>query len=171
MSSKNHNHMMYGSWDNEWDRLTFLSFWAIFCPFNTLPLIICTKKLQLYEAYMVPEIWSATDIIFCHSRSFLLFYPSMDPENQNFDKMKKYAWRYYHFTQVYGKWKSYDVWFLRYEAWHTDFFVILDRVLHFYPPNNPKNQNFEKLKESTRDIIILHKCTKNYDLYICYIVP
>ena len=25
------------------------------------------------------------------------------------------------------------------------FFVILDRFLPFYPPNNPKNQNFEKL--------------------------
>ena len=31
------------------------------------------------------------------------------------------------------------------------------------PPDNPKNQNFEKLKETPGDIIILHKChcTKN----------
>ena len=54
---------------------------------------------------MVPEIWSATDRIFCHFGPFL----------------------------------------------------------PFYPPNNPKNQNFEKLKENTGDIIILHKCTKNHD--------
>ena len=42
---------------------------------------------------MVPEIWSATDIIFCHlGRFFALLAPvplPMDPENQNFEKMKK----------------------------------------------------------------------------------
>ena len=51
---------------------------------------------------------------------------------------------------------------LRYEAWQTEFFVILGHFLHFYPTNNPKNQNFENLKKSL-DIIIFHKCTKNYD--------
>ena len=30
------------------------------------------------------------------------------------------------------------------------------------PPNNPKNQNDEKMKKSPGDIIILHKCTINY---------
>ena len=59
-------------------------------------------------------------------------------------KNGKSSWRYYHFTHVYHKWKSYDVWFLRYGAWQTEFFVILDHFLPFYPNNNPKNQNFEK---------------------------
>ena len=46
----------------------------------------------------------------------------------------------------------------------TDFFfVTLDRFLPSFPPNNPKNQNFEKLKKAPGDIIILHKCTKNHD--------
>ena len=75
---------------------------------------------------------------------------------------KKTPWRYYHLTYVYHKWWSYDVWFLRYEAWRTEFFVILDRFLHFYPPNNLKNQNFKEMKKAG-DIIILQKCTKNYD--------
>ena len=43
------------------------------------------------------------------------------------------------------------------------FFVILDHFLPFYFPNNPKNQNFEKLKKAHQDIIILLKCTKNHD--------
>ena len=34
------------------------------------------------------------------------------------------------------------------------------------PPNNPKHQNFEKLKKDPGDIIILHKCTKNHDLML-----
>ena len=37
MCTKNHNHMMYGSWDTVWDRQNFLSYWAIFCPFTSLP--------------------------------------------------------------------------------------------------------------------------------------
>ena len=35
--------------------------------------------------------------------------------------------------------------------------------LPFYPHNNPKNQNVEKLKKTPGDIIILHNCTKNHD--------
>ena len=42
-------------------------------------------------------------------------------------------------------------------------FLILGYFLPFYPPNNPKNQNFEKMKKTPGDIIILHKCTKNHD--------
>ena len=52
------------------------------------------------------------------------------------------------------------------EIWSvTDkfFFSILDRFLLFYPPNNPKNQNFEELKKVTGGIIILHTCTINDD--------
>ena len=53
--------------------------------------------------------------------------------------------------------------FLRYPAWQTEPFFILDHFLPFYPPNNQKkNQNFEKLKKRPGDIIILHKCTKNH---------
>ena len=61
------------------------------------------------------------------------------------------------------KWQSKEVWFLRYWAWQTKFFVILDHFLPFYSPNNPKNQNFEKIKKTPGDITILHKCTKNQD--------
>ena len=33
----------------------------------------------------------------------------------------------------------------------------------FYPTNNQKNQNFEKIKKIPLNIIILHMCTKDYD--------
>ena len=38
---------------------------------------------------MVSEIWSTTDRIFSHSAPFFALLPPMDPENQNFEKMKK----------------------------------------------------------------------------------
>ena len=41
----------------------------------------------------------------------------------------------------------------------TKFFVILEYFLPFYPTNNPKHQNFEKMKKMPGDIIILHECT------------
>ena len=59
------------------------------------------------------------------------------------------------------------------------FFLIFDHLLPFYPPNNPENQNFEKMKKMPVDIIILHmkkmpgniiishKCTIN-DNYMMY---
>ena len=33
--------------------------------------------------------------------------------------------------------------------WWAGFFVILDHVLPFYPPNNSKTQNFGKMKQNT----------------------
>ena len=63
-------------------------------------------------------------------------------------KKWKNTWRYYHFTHVYHKWQSYDVWFLRYGAWRTEYFVILDHFLPFYLPKTPKNQNFEKIRKT-----------------------
>ena len=53
---------------------------------------------------MIPQIWRAMDIIFCHFGPFFALLP------------------------VY---------------------------------NNPKNQNFEKMKKRPGDIIILHMCTIN----------
>ena len=64
---------------------------------------MCSKNYNI--CCTVPEIWSETDRIFCH------FGP---------------------------------------------FFALL-------PHNNPENQNYEKLKKTPGDIIILHKCTKNHD--------
>ena len=38
---------------------------------------------------MVPEIQSATDKIFCHFGQFIVFLPSKNLKNQNFEKMEK----------------------------------------------------------------------------------
>ena len=56
---------------------------------------------------------------------------------------------------------NHDICFLRYGAWSTKLFVILDHFLHFYCPNNPKNQKFGRMRKPSRDIITLNKCTIN----------
>ena len=112
---------------------------------------------------MIPEIWSATDRIFCHFGLFFDILPRSQSKKSKFWKNEKNSQRYYHFTQAYHKWRSYDIWFLRYGAQQTEFFVILDHFFSFYPSNNLKNQNFEKTKKTPGDITILHMCTINDD--------
>ena len=47
-------------------------------------------------------------------------------------------------------------------------FLILDHSLPFYPPNNPENENFEKMKKMPVDVIILHMCAinENHIMYV-----
>ena len=47
---------------------------------------------------------------------FLPSTSTKNPENKDFEKMKKNHWRDYHFKYEYYKWKSYDERFLRYGA-------------------------------------------------------
>ena len=124
----------------------------------------------IYEDHMMYGSWDIMcDRVFYHFVLFFALLPPNNPQNQNFDKMKKNPWRYHHFTNTYHKLQSFDVWFLRYEVQQTELFVNFGHFLPFYPTNNPKNQNFEKMKKQPGDIIILHKCCKNHDdmLYCC----
>ena len=103
-----------------------------------------------------------TDINFCHFGSFFALLPHCWSRKLTFAKNVQKTWTYYPFTHVYHKWRSYDIWFLKYKAPQTKFFVILGHFLPFDPPNNHKNQNFEKMKKKiTGDIIILQLCTTN----------
>ena len=119
---------------------------------------------------IVPEIWRATDIISCHFGPFFALLPNpLTTQKINILKKWKKHLETLHFTHVYHQWQSYDVWFLRYQAWQMEFFVILDRFLPFYLSNNTKNRNFEKLKKTPGEIIILHKYAKNHDhILYCY---
>ena len=63
---------------------------------------------------------------------------------------------------MYHKWRSYDAWFLRYKA-QQSFLSFWAIFCPFNPPNKPENWNFEKMKKTPGDIIILHKCTKNHN--------
>ena len=103
-------------------------------------------------------MWSGTDRIFCHFEPFLPFYPPNNPENQNFEKMKKMP-RYIIILNMFIINENH----MMYSSWdmehNRNFFLILDP---FTPLAAQKeNQNFEKMKKTPGDIIILHKCTTN----------
>ena len=78
------------------------------------------------------------------------------------NRKKKSNWRYHHFAPVYLQSWWYDLQFLRYKVWQTEFGNY--RSFFALPPtNNLKNQNFEKTKKMAGDIIILHMCAENHD--------
>ena len=86
----------------------------------------CTKTTFIWG--MVSEIQSETDRVFCYSGPFFCpftFYPTTNKKIKIWKKCKENPWRYYPLTNVYHKWRSYDLWFLRYKAWLTEFFCHL----------------------------------------------
>ena len=111
----------------------------------------------------------------CNRQIFLSFWtafcpllPPNNPKNQNFEKKNTY--RYYHFTHVYHKGQSHNVWFLRYGAWWTKIFVILDCFLPFYLNNNLKNKNFEKMEKiSKRYYHFKHMYYKWQSYDVCFL--
>ena len=147
MCTKNHNHMMYSSRDTEWHRQNFISFWASFCPFSpdnpeNQNFTIEKTTWRYYNFTQLHHKWQSYDAWFLRhgaQQNFLSFwtifchFTTLGPRKSKFWKNEHHTWRYYHFTNVYYKWQSYDVWFLRYEVQQTEFLVILDHFLPFYP--------------------------------------
>ena len=139
MCTINENHMMYSFWDMDHDRQNILSFWTIFCTFIALTTqkikilkkwkeppgdIICLHMCTINENHMMYDSWDEA----CDGQNFLSFWTIFCPftplTTQKIKILKKWGkkkstWVYYHFTQVHHKWRSYDVWFLRYEVWQT----------------------------------------------------
>ena len=80
---------------------------------------------------------------------FLPFHPSWQPRKSKFWKPTRKTPRDIIILQMCTINESYDVWFLRYGAWRTEFFVILDYFLPFYLNDNPASQNSEKMNKIT----------------------
>ena len=87
---------------------------------------------------------------------FAFLHPS--PKNKKtpeFLKNGKSCWRYHHFTNKNQKLQSYEVRFLRYGV-RQMIFVIFGNFFSLLPPNNLQNQNFERMKKASGDVIILY---------------
>ena len=125
---------------------------------------------------MVPEIWSATDRISCHYGLFFAFYPPKEPENQNFEKMKKtlddiiilQMFTLNDSLMIYG--------FSDKECNRQNCLSFWMVFCPFTPLTTRKIKilkNWKKKQKKTGYIIILRKCTKNhhhmlYTLFLRY---
>ena len=117
----------------------------------------------------VPKIWSMADRIFCHFGPFFaLLYALTTWKIKILKKMKKPPGYIIplHMCTINDNHMMHGSWDMEHNG--LNFFVILDHFLPFYPPDNPKNQNFEKMKKNPGDIIILHMCTTNYNHIMYY---
>ena len=151
MCTKNGNHMMYASWDMEYNRHKFLTFWAIFCLYTPLlsPKIKIWNKFKKTSRYYpithVYHKWRLHDVWFLRHKArqteffiilghFLPFNLPNNLKNQNFEKMKKNIWTYFilhlHTTNDNH---------MMYGSWETNFLVILDYFVALLHPNNMKN--------------------------------
>ena len=54
----------------------------------------------------------------------------------------------------------YDIWFLRYEVQWTEFFVILDHFLPFYPPLTAQNTKILKKLKKFLEILSFYTCVQ-----------
>ena len=113
---------------------------------------------------MLTQIWTATDIIFCHFRPSFALLLHYWPWKLKFGKNVKKPWRYYPFTHVHHNSRSYDVWSLRYKVQTTELFVILGHFHLLALLTTQKIKILKKIKKKTPgDIIILHLCPTNDD--------
>ena len=163
----------------EHDQYNFLSFWNIFCTFIPLTtwkiqtfeniktshgyiiiLHMCTIRYGVWQWYFL-KFWT----VFCpftYTHTPLHSCPTPNNTEKKIMKKWKNTMRYYHFTHVYYKWQSYDVWFLRYEVQQTEIFVILDHFL-------PLTQNFLKNSKTCLEMALYTSVPKI--MIICYTVP
>ena len=118
--------MLYCSSDMARDRCNYFSFWAFFCPFNTLT----AWKIKTKKNEKMPR-----DIMILHKCT------------KNYDHMLYCSW-----DMAHDRCNCY------FSFW---------AVFCPFTPNSPKNQNFKEIKKTPGDIIILHMCTKNSDQMKC----
>ena len=88
-------------------------------PWDIIILQKCTNNHDhmLYCSW----VWHMTDVIVIfHFGLFFAFLPPQQHKKSRFYRNEKNTWRYHHFTYVYQKLWSDDVWFLRYCAWWMD---------------------------------------------------
>ena len=95
---------------------------------------------------MHPKIPSTSDRIFCYFGWFFTLLPPNNPKDQNFEKMKKPPGDIItlHICTINDNHMMYGCW----DMGHDRIFDILDLFLPFYTPNNPKNENLEKMKKN-----------------------
>ena len=81
------------------------------------------KPMQLYLRAGFSSPTQASFFLICAGDSTIENEKKMNEwKNEKMKKISAGIWRCHHFTHLYQKSQSYNVWFLRYKAWQTEFF-------------------------------------------------
>ena len=114
---------------------------------------------------IIPEIWSVTDKIFCHSAPFLPFCLLTTQKIKILKKWKKCQETLSFYICTINH-MMYGCWDMEHDTQYLSFWNIF---LPFYPPDKLKNQNFQIIKKEPGDIIILQMCTINDNHEMCFL--
>ena len=99
--AKNHDHMLYCSWDKACDGCNcYFSFWSILCPCTPITAQKWKKTLEISSFYtIVPkiiiicytalDIWCMTDVIIFHFGLFFALLPPLQPITWKFQQQQK----------------------------------------------------------------------------------
>ena len=168
--TKNHDHMLYCSWDMTLTDVTFISHFGLFfalLPSNSLKnenskknekkhlevssFYTSVPKIMIIW-YTVPEIWHMTDVIVIFH--FGLFF-ALSPfcpfalKNENFTKMKKCLEISSFYTSVP---KIMIICYTVPEIWYVMYVIVIFHFGLFFAlllPYQPKNSKFQKNKKNT----------------------
>ena len=130
MRTINEDHMIYGSWNIRCNRQNFCHF-GPFLPFHPplttwkIKILKTWKETKRYHFMHVHYKCQSYDVRFLrYGVQQIEFFAILDhfcpltsvwaQKIKILEKNKK-AWRYNHFTNVYHKWQSSDVWFLKHQ--------------------------------------------------------
>ena len=173
--TKNHDHMLYCSWDMAHDACNYFSFWAIFCPFTP----VTAKKMKISKTwkkflkisfyismpkimiicYTVPEIWRMTDIIVTFH--FGLFFALLPPLTAQKIKISKTWKKLPEISSFYTSVpKIMIICYTVPEIWHVTHVIIFHFGLFFalLPPTTAQKMKISKKWK---------KCWEISSFYIC----
>ena len=170
--------MIYSSWDGDLDSLKLVilgHFLPFYSPKNQKIKIFKKWKsfkdtilqLQSYDVWFLRCRVKQTEF-FVVVDHFLPFYPPNNLKIKILKKQKKLSGDII-ILYMYHKWQSY-IWFLRYGAQQTKFFVILDHFLPFSSTNNPKNKKLEKIEKKIVKVSLFYTSVPKI-MMINYTVP
>ena len=126
------------------------------------PLTHVYHKSRSYDIWFLRYKVQRTKF-FHHFGPFLPLDPPNNPKNQNFE-IKKYLEILSFYTcvpQMMIKWCMVP------ETSTVTIFFHFGLYFALLPPNSPKNKKLKKLKKTSGDNMIFHKCTKNH-YYLLY---
>ena len=165
MCTINKDHMIYRSSNISLDRKKFLSFRAIFSPFNPLT----TWKIKILKLKKTPENIIVLHI--CTINDNHMMYGSWDIERNrqnfcHFGPMKKWkkknTWRYYHFTHVYHNDNqmmhvSWDIGCDSHSLFFLSFWTVFCPFTHLTTQKIKILKKWRK-KKKTREILTFYTC-------------
>ena len=122
--------------------------WILDEPFR----VLCKqyKPMQLYLRAGFSSPTQASFFLICAGDSTIENEKKMNEwKNEKMKKISGGIWRCHHFTHLYQKSQSYNVWFLRYKAWQR-VFLSFWAIFCSFTPNRLKNQFIKNEKNTWR---------------------